>query len=45
MLTSVNFRASRLVMVKVLGVGDLVTARASSKLWLDLPGDLARFVL
>ena len=44
-LAGVNFWASRLVVVKVLGVGDLVTARASSKLRLDLPGDLARFVL
>ena len=44
MLTGVNFWASRLVVVKVLGVGDLVASCASSQLWLDLPGDLARFV-
>ena len=43
-LTGVNFWASRLVVVKVLGVGDLVASCASSQLWLDLAGDLARFV-
>lgn len=45
MLAGVNFWASRLVVVKVLSVGDLVASCASSQLWLDLPGDLARFVL
>ena len=44
-LTGVNFRASGLIVVKVLGVGDLVAPCASSQLWLDLPGDLAGFVL